>query len=140
MTLRNRQNRKMGFARARWSLRHDGEMKKTAGFAFLRRLSAVLFAVLFLAMGYHVMAAEKSPADQRNDANKAQRAGNFKDAMAVYSKLLADPNDDKTLVLKDLVNVVQCAAQLGREDEVDDLIEKAVVTIRGVVYFTVGRP
>jgi len=94
----------------------------------MTRLGVALLAVVFLGAGLSVIAADPSPADMRKQANDAQKKGNFNDAYQVYQKLLEDPAADKALVSSDLVNAVQCLRQLGREDEVDEQMEKAIKT------------
>ncbi|QOV92365.1 alpha-2-macroglobulin [Humisphaera borealis] len=94
----------------------------------VRKLSAGLTAVLFLVAAIAVMAADPAPSDMRKQANTAQQKGNFKDALTTYQKLLDDAGADKALVSRDLVNAVQCLQRLGREDEIDKLVEKAIKT------------
>lgn len=96
--------------------------------AIARRVAVGLSCLLAFVLGMTVLAADPTPADMRKQANTHQQKGNFNDAYVIYQKLLDDKAADKALVSRDLVNAVQCLQQLGREDEVDALIEKAVKT------------
>jgi tetratricopeptide (TPR) repeat protein len=125
MTRQERRSRLSDFQKVRRSLhRHDRRRRWSP----VSRITAIMLAGVCLFAGYHALAAEKPQAELRQDAIKAQKAGNFKDAYNIYAKLLVDPNDDPTAVSKDLVNAVQCLNRLGRIDETDDLMEKAIAT------------
>src|SRR4051812_4857797 len=117
MKRNDRLARTAAFLAVRWKTRHAGELRAARRLAAMKRLAVVMVALMCLVGGYRVIAADKAPADVRKDAIKAQKAGNSKDAYGMYAKLLADPNDDKVEVSKDLVNAVQCLRNLGREDE-----------------------
>src|ERR1044071_6281645 len=97
-----RLSRTASFLAARWNIRHAGELRAARRLAAMKRLAVVMVAIVCLVGGIRVIAADKAPADVRKDAIKAQKAGNFKDAYGMYAKLLADPNDDKVEVSKDL--------------------------------------
>ena len=95
----------------------------------LKHLVCALVATAFLAAGgYRAFAAEKTEGELRVQANKAQQAGNFKDAYEVYRKLTADPRTDPGQVSGDLTNGINCLERLGRWDEIDDFREKAIAT------------
>ena len=73
-----------------------------------------------------LLRAEETNAQKRASAQKAQKAGNFKDAYAQFSALVLDPADDPQLATGDLAIAIQCLLNLNREDEVDDFREKAI--------------
>src|SRR4051794_11349521 len=93
-----------------------------------RAMVLTILAILAAFAGYRALAADKPPAEMRQAARDAQKKGNFKDALGMYSKLLADPNDDPMEAPDDLSRAIECLQRLGRVDEVDDLREKAVAT------------
>ena len=128
MTRQDRRSRQAAFDQSCWNRRHAGEVLRAARLAMVRRASIVLFALFVFAAGFTVLAADPAPADMRKQANTAQQKGNFKDAYETYQKLLDDAGADKALVSRDLVNAVQCLQRLGREDEIDKLVEKAIKT------------
>src|SRR3954469_11612057 len=77
-----------------------------------------LVVALLAFAGYRALAADKPPAEQRQAARDAQKKGNFKDALGMFSKLLADPNDDPLQAPDDLSRAIECLQRLGRVDEV----------------------
>ena len=95
MTRQERRSRLLDFQKIRRSLREPPARGHRPS---MKQMLIALLAVVFLVGGYRVLAADKTPDQLRADAQKAQKAGNFKDAYEGYTKLLADPNDDKTLV------------------------------------------
>ena len=84
---------------------------------------SVLLALLAFPIS---LRAEEPNALKRDAAQKAQKAGNFKDAYAQFSALILDANDDPLLAPNDLEQGIQCLRNLNREDEVDDFREKAI--------------
>lgn len=125
MTRQDRRERLTNFRKARRERQQSPARRRLLS---LKQTIALVLALVCLVGGYQVLAAEKSPEQLRRDANKAQTAGNYKDAYGIYTKLLADPNDDKVAVSRDLVNAVECLQRLGRSDEADDLMEKTITT------------
>ena len=71
-------------------------------------------------------AAPKGEQGERAKANQAMRNGNYKDALEVFQKLALAAETDPVLVATDLSNSVQCLRSLGRNDEMDALLEKAI--------------
>lgn len=57
--------------------------------------------------------------------------GNFKEALAGFEKLLADPQSGADEVPKDLLSARDCLQRLGRVSELDDLVERAVAVHGG---------
>jgi hypothetical protein len=99
-----------------------------------RQAIVAFVAVAALVLGCQaakVMAASKSPQDIRKAAEKAQKAGNFKDAYDSFSKLALDPQDGAGEVSGDLANAVACLPQLARDDEIDDFVEKVIAAHAG---------
>ena len=74
------------------------------------------------------------PPDEQGQRDRMQadfRQGNFKDAYDGLRKLILDPNAAASAVGGDLNLAVDCLQRLGRVDEIDALLEKAVETHRG---------
>lgn len=63
---------------------------------------------------------------QREAMLKAFQARNYKDAYEGYRKLILDPATDPAKVGDDLRMAVQCLQQLGRAEELDQLLESAI--------------
>ena len=74
---------------------------------------------------------EDGGAARRAQAAKKMADGNFKDAYGLFSVLVLDAKDDAKLAGGDLHNAIQCLQNLNREDEVDDLREKAIAVQSG---------
>jgi len=91
----------------------------------MKYLSSLFFLALALAAG--VSAGEATEQERRAAAEKAMKAGNFKDACEAFSKLVLEANSDSQKVGKDLTNAIACLNNLGRTNEYDDLREKAIV-------------
>lgn len=70
--------------------------------------------------------AEETQAEKRDKAQKTLKAGNVKDAYALFSALALDPHDDPQLVSEDLKNAITCLQRNNREDEIDDFREKVI--------------
>src|SRR5262249_26333376 len=77
-----------------------------------------------------LLAAKPNEEQQRESAQKAARAGNYKDAYEALRKLALDPACDTKKVGEDLDLAVQCLRQLGRVDEVDDFREGVIAAHR----------
>ena len=97
-----------------------GRGRKSAGWKRpgVRGLALVLFAAVLSLVGYRVLAAEKTQPELRQAAQKAQQAGNFKDAYEMFTKFLADPDDDpeRGVGRPDQRRPVPAAARAGRRD------------------------
>ena len=114
--------------------KRSGRNAPVRTFTPVRRAIVACIAVAALVLGYQavrVMAASKSPQDIRKAAEKAQKAGNFKDAYDSFSKLALEPDDDAGEVSGDLTNAVACLPQLARDDEIDDFVEKVITAHAG---------
>ena len=94
------------------------------------RSLVLTFLVLSAAVLTGARAAE-APQDLRAVSHKAFDAGNFKDALDGFQKLSLDPADDSDKVSDDLLVAVQCFNRLGRVDEIDPFLEKAVTVHAG---------
>ena len=90
----------------------------------LKRLAALAGGLVVLAT---VWAYAQGPMEMatRNKAQAAMNAGNWKDAYDAFQKLVLQPGADPRQVGTDLRNAIQCLQNLGREDEIDRLIEGA---------------
>ena len=62
----------------------------------------------------------------RTAVQKQFEAGNFKDAYEGFRKLALDPRTSGDQVAGDLAKAVQCLQNLGREAELDELIEASI--------------
>ncbi|WP_437225703.1 alpha-2-macroglobulin family protein [Planctomicrobium sp. SH661] len=89
------------------------------------RLSAVTLTLACTGMIF-LMAAEPSPQDQRQQAEKLQKDGNYQDAYVIFEKLALDPKTDPLLAPEDLRQAVNCLQQLQRQSEYDALFQKAI--------------
>src|SRR5690242_19028768 len=89
----------------------------------------VLSATTLLGLAaFWLFAADKTPAqkDRREEALKAETAGNFRDAYEGLRHLALDPADDAAEVGNDLTHAINCLQRLGREDEIDDFRESVI--------------
>lgn len=82
--------------------------------------------ILLGALRSEVLAQDNQP--NREVLQQALSAGNFKEAFEGFRALVLSPRTDPDKVGHDLTFAVNCLSQLGRVDEVDDLLEKAVTT------------
>ena len=80
--------------------------------------------VLLLAVA--ALPAQPPPPAQRAQAAKVFKAGNFRDALAIYTRLAHDRGNDPAMVGNDLKQALLCLARLRRESEIDALRDKAV--------------
>jgi uncharacterized protein YfaS (alpha-2-macroglobulin family) len=93
---------------------------------------SILGAALVAALGlYWLTAAEKAggngaPDGPRADAMKLVRDGNWKDGYDALRKIALDPKADPIAVSTDLNTGIQCLANLGRVDEIDEFRESIV--------------
>ena len=72
------------------------------------------------------LSGEGTDQPERDKAAKTMKNGNWKDAFESYRKLALDPAGDPMRIPADLDNAVACLQNLGRQDEADELREKAV--------------
>ena len=80
------------------------------------------------------------PPLSREKLEELFRQGNYKDAYDGYRTLALDPKDDPKQVGQDLSNAIQCLAQLGRVDEIDDFREAVIADPQGeLAVAPVGR-
>jgi len=86
-------------------------------------VSAALFGVLVTAEAPPKDAQD--PAARRRQAAKLQADGNVKDAFEIFRDLTVAPGDGKPPA-EDLRAALECLDALGRHEERDDLVEKAV--------------
>jgi len=100
--------------------------------AFAGRLGWV--ALLVGITGALAMGLEPRPAGnqaQRDQALKAMRDGNFKEAYEALRRLALDPADDPLKVGEDLENATQCLQRLNRVNEIDAFREAVIDVHRG---------
>jgi uncharacterized protein YfaS (alpha-2-macroglobulin family) len=79
-----------------------------------------------VAASWWLMAQEAGKTVNRDAVIKQFDAGNFKDAYDGSRKLALDPKTDAKKVAEDLSRAVRALQQLGRNDEIDELIEASV--------------
>src|SRR5688572_10648074 len=90
----------------------------------LRLAAAALGAtILMVSVG---MSEPQALTDQRKDSEAKMQQGNFKEAYDGFRKLILDPADEPKLVARDLSHAVQCLRNLGRVDEIDEVLESAL--------------
>ena len=70
------------------------------------------------------LAAQEDTKQQRDNAAKLEKDGNFKEAFGIYQQLLAKNHTSESA--KDLSHAQSCLQRLNRISEVDALIEEAV--------------
>ena len=92
----------------------------------MSKLTVLLGAVSFCVVSWSIMADETGNSVNRSTAKKQFDAGNFKDAYEASRKLVLDAKSDPDKVGGDLSMAVQSLQNLGRTDEIDELIEAAV--------------
>ncbi len=87
-----------------------------------------LAAAVFTLGGIWWANAAEAPgeAGMRTTAEKQFKAGNFKDAYAVYKKLVQSDDTSADAVPRDLSSAVDCLNQLGDLTEWDSLVEAAI--------------
>ncbi|MGI8980259.1 MAG: alpha-2-macroglobulin family protein [Pirellulaceae bacterium] len=92
-------------------------------------MSGVLFLALLLVSG----AFSQGPGgpELRAKSQKAMTDGNFKDAYEGFKKLCLDPKDEPPQVANDLNQAVQCLHNLGRINEIDELVEGTITAHKG---------
>lgn len=91
-----------------------------------RRCCVPLLGLVLLSGVVFLMAAEAPLPEQRSSAEKLLRDGNFREALAIYSRLaLAADNSGATLA-GDFQQAVECLHRLQRHAEIDDLRERVV--------------
>ena len=96
---------------------------------FRKRACLLSVGLLCLAFaGVYLWAADVPTAQEKRDqANKAVKDGNYKNAYDALRALALDPKDDADKVGADLTTALNCLRNLGRVDEIDDFRE-AVIT------------
>lgn len=92
-----------------------------------RFLSGLVLAGICLIYSAQAMLAEPTPlAEQRTAAQKLFKEGNFKDALAKFRELLADPKNDSPALSEDYRMAAQSMQRLALEKDLDDLREKVI--------------
>lgn len=110
-----------------------------ARFGWQPQLGSLLIAILTLSVSASPMSAlessesgrtpvpnESRRIDDREEAGTTMRNGNWNDAYVLYRKILLDPSTDSKETATDLSNAIQCLQQLGRLQEVDELLESTI--------------
>lgn len=94
----------------------------------MQKRSSGAFALFLLIASVWLLAADSGGTVNRNTVKSQFESGNFNDAYEGSRKLLLDPKSDPLLLPEDLTRAVQSLQNLGRTNEIDDLIESAVKT------------
>ncbi|HEY0981429.1 alpha-2-macroglobulin family protein [Schlesneria sp.] len=94
----------------------------------MSKLTFLLSALSFCVVSWSALAEEAGDPVNRGAVRKEFEAGNFKTAYEGARKLLLDEKSDAAKVGGDLAIAVQSLQNLGRTNEVDELIEAAVKT------------
>src|SRR5262245_52390303 len=92
-----------------------------------RKSAAGIGLICLIAGAYLFAAAAATPQQRRDDAAKAFKDGNFKVAYETIRPVLLDRKADAKKVPADLDLAINSLRSLGRVDEVDGLLEAAVV-------------
>ncbi len=92
----------------------------------MRKLTLLISAVSLCVASWWLVAEEAGKPVNRNTLQKQFQAGNFKDAYEGSRKLALDPKTEPGKVSDDLTRAVQSLQQLGRNEEIDELIEASV--------------
>lgn len=97
-------------------------MKTTILAALGVAASLILLAGAAVAVGL----LDVKPPLSREQCDKLDQQGNFKDAYEGYRALALDPKDDPKLVGRDMRQAISCLLRLGRVDEVDAFREAII--------------
>jgi alpha-2-macroglobulin len=81
---------------------------------------------LLLLAGTLVMSQATDQAERRGQYDRAFREGNFAEAYQGYQQLCRDAENDPRQVSHDLRQAVMCLRRLGRDAELDELLEATV--------------
>ena len=92
----------------------------------MRKLTVFISAVSLCVVSWWLVAEEAGKPVNRNALQKQFEAGNFKDAYEGSRKLALDPKTEAGRVSEDLTRAVQSLQQLGRNEEIDELIEASL--------------
>jgi uncharacterized protein YfaS (alpha-2-macroglobulin family) len=90
-----------------------------------RHFLMFLLCVFCLTVPFATAATTTAP-DMRAKAQRDMTAGNFNDAYKAFSALALDPANTGAPAGEDLTHAWSCLQSLAREDEADELFEKAV--------------
>lgn len=93
--------------------------------AALSRFSLLVLALIGTGMVV-LMAAEKSSETLRQDVEKLQADGNYRDAYQGYEKLVLDTKNSGATLQGDLAHAVNCLRHLQRQSEIDGLLQRAI--------------
>ena len=92
-----------------------------------RFLAGLVLAGICLIYTAQAMLAEAAPlAEQRTAAQKLFKEGNFKEALAKFRELLADPKNDSPALSEDYRMTAQAMQRLAMEKDLDELREKVL--------------
>ena len=91
------------------------------------RLMAILAALIVLGLiGVDVLGDKLAISTDRAQCHKLVADGNFKEAYEGLRGLVLDPKHGPKLISEDLGMAVKCLQSLGRQDEIDALLEDAI--------------
>lgn len=91
-----------------------------------RRCCVPLLGLFVLSGVVYLMAADAPLPEQRMAAEKLIRDGNFRDALAIYSRLALVADNTGPTLAGDFQQAVECLNRLQRHGEIDDLRERVI--------------
>jgi len=88
--------------------------------------SAILLLTILTVAGLQVFGEKQPLTDQRADAKKLMKQGNWKEAYNQFHDLVLAKSNTGKRAGEDLNDAIQCLNRLGRYDEFDELVELSI--------------
>ncbi len=92
----------------------------------MKVIKSIILITMFFVTTAAVSSAQNNHSQIREEAQKAYKEGNWKDAYSLYSRLCLEVKNDHRLVASDLAKAYQCLQRLNRMNELDDFREKVI--------------